>query len=66
MKITVNDIPRELENAVSVKEWLESENFPLTRTVVTINSEALMPDEFNSTILNDGDTLEIFSFVGGG
>ena len=66
MKITINDVPKQFENPLSLKKLLEKEEISVSKTVVTLNGEAVMADEFSTTVLNDGDTLEIFSFVGGG
>ena len=66
MKITINDIPKQFEGPLSLKELLERENISIEKTVVTLNGEAVMAGDFSATLLNDGDTLELFSFVGGG
>ena len=46
--------------------FLEAENYPKTRIAVERNGDILPKAEYDSTILCDGDKIEIVSFVGGG
>ena len=66
MKITINDVPKQFEAPLSLKELLEKEGISVSKTIVTLNGETIMANEFSTAVLNDGDTLEFFSFVGGG
>lgn len=51
---------------VSVQEYLEKANYNLLRVAVEINGEIVPKSMYESTILKDGDTVEVVSFVGGG
>lgn len=50
----------------TVSEVLELENYSPTRIAVELNYNILPKAKFNTTVLKDGDILEIVNFVGGG
>lgn len=50
----------------TVSEYLANTDYNLNRIAVEKNGDILPKSEYSQTILNDGDTLEIVSFVGGG
>ena len=49
-----------------MKNILENLGLDVTRIAVELNKEIVRKSEYSETILKDGDTLEIVSFVGGG
>ncbi len=50
----------------SVKEYLLTTNYDMTRIAVEKNGEIVPKAQYDSTILKDDDSLEVVSFVGGG
>ena len=46
--------------------YLEENNYPLERIAVEINEEIVPKKQYDTVVLNDGDTVEVVSFVGGG
>lgn len=50
----------------SIGELLQNKNLSANRVAVEYNGQIIARENFNSTYLNDGDTLEIVHFVGGG
>ncbi len=50
----------------SVSEYLEENGFDVKRIAVELGGDILPKSKYENTILQDGDTLEIVSFVGGG
>ena len=50
----------------SVSQYLDQANFNIGRVVVEINEEIVPKATYDETILNDGDIVEVISFVGGG
>jgi sulfur carrier protein len=64
--ITVNGTPEKNIEGLSLTAYLEQENYQITRIAVERNGEILPKSQYAETILKDGDTLEIVSFVGGG
>ena len=50
----------------TVEEYLAETNYSRTRIAVEINGEIVPKSKYDTTVLNDGDTVEIVGFVGGG
>lgn len=46
--------------------YLDENNYPLERIAVEINEEIVPKSQYDTVVLNDGDTVEVVSFVGGG
>ncbi len=63
VRINGNDITAD---GKTVAEYLESENYRKERIVVEINGNIISKSTYAETILKDGDTVEVVSFVGGG
>lgn len=51
---------------ITVAEYLQRENFDSRRVAVEINEEIVPKNKFAEVILQDGDIVEIISFMGGG
>ena len=47
-------------------DYLQEGQYPLKRIAVERNGDIVPKREYESTILCDGDKIEIVSFVGGG
>lgn len=67
MTITVAGNKKEYEDGLNIITLVEKENVenPLYVTV-TVNDEFVERDNFDSTILKDGDVVEFLYFMGGG
>lgn len=66
MQIKVNGEIKTVENNISLKEFLEGlENLPKV-FVVELNRKIINKNDYQSTILNDNDSLEIVHFCAGG
>ena len=67
MTITVAGNKKEDEDGLNITTLVEKENVenPLYVTV-TVNDEFVERDNFDSTILKDGDVVEFLYFMGGG
>jgi thiamine biosynthesis protein ThiS len=63
---TVNGTKKELQGVFSVKEYLEQNGYVISQIAVELNEEILPKTEYVSTVLKDGDVMEIVSFMGGG
>ena len=58
---------KELDIAgISIAEYLSGTNYDSRRIAVERNGEIVFKSSYCETILNDGDCLEVVSFVGGG
>ena len=50
----------------TVAQYLSTTNYDPKRIAVERNGDIVFKSQYDSTILQDGDSLEIVSFVGGG
>jgi len=50
----------------NVAEYLTESGYDLKRVAVELNGDILPKAQYESTLLQDGDNVEIVSFVGGG
>ena len=50
----------------TVSEYLATTNYDPKRIAVERNGEILFKSQYDAAVLEDGDSLEIVSFVGGG
>ncbi len=66
MIITLNGKQAELADGLSVLALLESKELTPDTVVVELNKQIIMSDAFSTTIINEGDHLEVLRFVGGG
>lgn len=64
--IKVNGMMEDMEISVTVREYLEQKNYRTDRIAVERNGEIVPKSRYEDTVIQDGDCLEIVSFVGGG
>lgn len=65
MEIVVNGEKRAVE-PMSILQFLQSLDIDQRRVAVELNQDILPKADYETTILNAGDALEIVHFVGGG
>lgn len=65
MEIVVNGESSSIE-AMSVLQYLEKMGIDPRRVAVELNLDILPKGSYSSTLLKEGDRLEIVHFVGGG
>ena len=51
---------------VTIAQYLTRENFDSRKVAVEVNEEIVPKDKFADVTLQDGDVVEIISFMGGG
>ncbi|HWJ02489.1 MAG TPA: sulfur carrier protein ThiS [Verrucomicrobiae bacterium] len=66
MNISVNGESLEIQESVSVLQWLEKQKVVLAITVLEYNGEILPRECWTDTRLQHGDRLEVLTFMGGG
>lgn len=66
MKVTINGETKEVESGITVSKLLEEIKTPAIGVAVELNREIVSRSLHTSTILQDGDALEIVKMVGGG
>lgn len=57
---------KETGNCKNLSVLLENSGFRRDRIAVEINGEIIKKSDYDKTVLNDGDKIEVVSFVGGG
>ena len=66
MTITLNGDRHELAAPLSVSELLQQLDIDARRVAVELNLTVVRKALYDSSIVNDGDEVEIVNFVGGG
>ncbi|MDP2653687.1 MAG: sulfur carrier protein ThiS [Candidatus Omnitrophota bacterium] len=66
MKITVNGQCRELNNPTNLKDIVHMFCKDSSRVISEINGEIVKASQWDRTTVEDGDIIELVSFVGGG
>ena len=64
--ITINGKTLTLSAPKTLGVYLDENHYRRTYIAVEKNGEILPKSEYDTTYLNDGDKIEIVSFVGGG
>jgi len=66
VQITLNGEPFEIEQPLSVVALLDKLEIDARRVAVEHNLTIIKRQRFPEVIVNDGDSVEIVNFVGGG
>lgn len=66
VEVRLNGRGREIAAGLSVRELLESLDLEPALVVVERNREILPRARYGDVVVEDGDTLELVHFVGGG
>jgi len=66
MQLTINGEARSFETPLTIAALLDELGLKQDRVAVEYNRTLLQRTEWASTILAEGDSLEIVQFVGGG
>ena len=66
MEIIFNGKPREIQASITIQEFLDQLQLDCTQVVVEHNLSIITRQRLEDTLLNNGDSLEVIHFVGGG
>ena len=66
VRVRVNGEERRLPPGASIRSLLEELRVSTPRVAVERNREIVPKAEYGSTLLSEGDELEVVEFVGGG
>ncbi len=66
MQVSINGEMRQLADGCTVKQMLAALQITATRVAVEVNLEIVPKAGYAERTLQDGDTIEIVHFVGGG
>lgn len=64
--IRVNGAEEEYTAAMTVMEYVTAKGYRTNRIAVERNGEIVPKSAYDNTVIQDGDSLEVVSFVGGG
>lgn len=64
--LLINGNPMEKAIGKTILEVLQSEGYQVERVIAELNEEFIPKAKYESTLLQEGDVLEVISFVGGG
>jgi thiamine biosynthesis protein ThiS len=66
VKIHVNGESREFADGLTLESLVTALSLDPTRVAIELNRSVVRRNQWESTILDDGDHVEIVHFVGGG
>jgi len=66
LHIQVNGEHQELPDGLSLEDLVQKLSLPATRIAIELNKNVARRGEWATTMLADGDRVEIVHFVGGG
>lgn len=66
MTIRLNGEPREIDGPITIGALLAGLGIDPRRVAVEHNLTVIKRDRYASTLINEGDEIEIVNFVGGG
>ena len=66
IKITVNGSPQEVPSGLTIPALLERIAIGSAGVAVELNRRIVRKPDWPSTTVQDGDTIEVVTFVGGG
>ncbi len=66
MKVLVNGDPLKIDKQVTISELLNFLEISNVRVAVEVNREIVSKAKFESTLISEGDSVEIVKAIGGG
>ena len=63
--VKINGVEQDVAG-LTVAEYLAGTDYVLGRVAVERNGEIVPKSKYSETVLTDGDSIEVVSFVGGG
>jgi sulfur carrier protein len=66
MTITVNGDPHVCAEGLTVEALLREKSFSFPMRVIVVNQTIVKRDEVPTTVLHDGDVVEVVHLIGGG
>lgn len=67
MKTILNNREEEFEGeAITVSEMLDLKKFTFRMRIIKINGELISKDKYSTTIIHDGDNIQMFYLMSGG
>ncbi|WP_026478565.1 sulfur carrier protein ThiS [Alkaliphilus transvaalensis] len=64
--IKVNNRDSEWEEGLTITRLLEQKKYTFPKIIVSINEEIIPADQYDTTIINDGDDVKVIHLLAGG
>lgn len=64
--IKLNNKDYEWSEGLTVTELMKQNNFTYQRIVVSINEKVILPEDYDSTFISDGDDCKMIHLLAGG
>ncbi|MDR2520875.1 MAG: sulfur carrier protein ThiS [Bacteroidales bacterium OttesenSCG-928-I14] len=64
--IKLNGENKEIQKNLTIQKFLQKNNINFDEVVIEHNLNIVKSAKFNDIILNEGDSIEILKFIGGG
>jgi sulfur carrier protein len=68
MNITLNNRPETFEGheKITIEQLLELKKFSYKMLLIRVNNNTIKSDDYNKTIINDGDNVAVIHLMAGG
>ena len=66
MKLTVNGDPHECGEGLTVEGLLREKSFSFPLRVILVNQQVVRREQVPTTVLHDGDVVQVIHLIGGG
>lgn len=66
MALTVNGDPHPCRDGMTVAELLREKSFSFPLRVILVNKQVVKREQVPTTVLHDGDVVEVIHLIGGG
>lgn len=67
MKIILNNSDEELNaETLTVRQLLDIKNFTFKMLIIKVNGAIVKRDKYETTIINDGDNVDVIHLISGG
>jgi thiamine biosynthesis protein ThiS len=66
LRLYVNGEYREFSDTISLDQLVNELELPALRVAIEVNRKVIRRADWSSTLIKDGDRVEIVHFVGGG
>jgi thiamine biosynthesis protein ThiS len=66
MKLTVNGDPHECGEGLTVEGLLREKSYSFPLRVILVNHQVVKREQVPSTVLRDGDVVQVIHLIGGG
>jgi len=64
--VTINGKPHKDKDGLTLTELVKKLGYNYDTVVIKLNDQLIKKSKFSETRIKDGDTIRIFSFLGGG